>query len=626
MFDLPEKGLIFVGGEVQDSQMSSSNGAGKSALFEALCYGLFGKTLRGSSANEVINWQEGKNCLVEVTFVDDRGVIFSVQRWRNDKEHHNDLFLFRELDGDITGKDSRATQEMIEAALGMTWQVFSTAVVFGEKAQRFTEAKDSEKKEIFDEILMMGRYQEAQKIVREDWRQLRTNRTTIQGELTVAESGMASALREEEETEVSITQLEKEKADSQHTIEEIEIELAKLEPDLADHARMLKAAADEKESLEATNKELMDTLLQSEKNKSAYALEAGKPIISKRIELNGVSGEIDKLNNKSKSLLTLRGQEKCPTCGQPLSAHTVEGVAKEYKAQVVELNKKKAEIEADIIRLSKIEAANRAKLDKDMQEITSLKADLDKQAREQKTIIITETATVSRLTEQREMLNVQKVGHESRFAEREKFLQDQLNRIAKRLESYEALMGEKKEALAKLDDEEKYIEFWEEGFGNQGIKSFLLDEILPSLNERANFYASALMGEDIRIEFDTQSELKSGLTRDKFDVKIYRGESKVDYAACSNGEKRRIDVAILLALQSLVFERNASSCNLVVLDEVFDSLDRTGVERVVNLLAEEAKEKAIFVISHLSEFRDYFEKEITVRKRGGVSELLEKGE
>jgi len=50
-FIFPQSGLYFVGGEIQDGGMSNSNGAGKSALFEALCYGLFGKTIRGIAAD-----------------------------------------------------------------------------------------------------------------------------------------------------------------------------------------------------------------------------------------------------------------------------------------------------------------------------------------------------------------------------------------------------------------------------------------------------------------------------------------------------------------------------------------------------------------------------------------------
>ena len=99
------------------------------------------------------------------------------------------------------------------------------------------------------------------------------------------------------------------------------------------------------------------------------------------------------------------------------------------------------------------------------------------------------------------------------------------------------------------------------------------------------------------------------------------GDEIVVYENCSSGEKGRIDVAILLALQNLIFSRNASNCNLVVFDEVFTNLDITGIERVVNLLREESENKAILVISHQNELKDYFDNQILVVKDGGGSRI-----
>ena len=137
---------------------------------------------------------------------------------------------------------------------------------------------------------------------------------------------------------------------------------------------------------------------------------------------------------------------------------------------------------------------------------------------------------------------------------------------------------------------------------------------MPELNAKANYYASMLMDDEVQIEFKTESTLKSGESRDKFNVSIVSGGEVVEYANCSSGEKGRIDVSILLSLQNLIFSRGANNCNLVVFDEVFEHLDITGVERVVNLLREEAKDKAILVISHQNELKDYFDNQILVVK------------
>ena len=79
-FTFPMKGLYFVGGEVVGGGMSNSNGAGKSVLFEALCFGLFGKTIRNAGKDDVINWAKKKDCLAEVILEDDSGENYIVTR------------------------------------------------------------------------------------------------------------------------------------------------------------------------------------------------------------------------------------------------------------------------------------------------------------------------------------------------------------------------------------------------------------------------------------------------------------------------------------------------------------------------------------------------------------------
>lgn len=621
-YSFPDSGLIFVGGEVQDSAMSSSNGAGKSALFEALCWGLYGKTLRGAAVGDVVNWAEGRNCFVQVMFCDDTGTsLYTIQRYRNDKERGNQVILFQNED-DVTGAGSQVTQEAIEAMVGMSWLVFSAAVVFGEKAQRFTEARDSEKKQIFDEILLMSRYQEAQKEVRADMKEVHVDMIRQESSINSAESALSIALGDYDEAEKSLEALTKDRDGAKIHLDNITKELEVLRIQLAGETVQNTAANLALVGLEKDNKDLLEAVVDAEKQKSTYVIQASRPAIQKRVEVNNINGNIEKLQTKLKALRTLKGQNACPTCGQKILAESIEDVAKHYNDEITDLVGDKNAAEAEIIKLAKVEAEGRSKWDKDLNEIISLKSSVDKDIRAKKTFLAASDGKIRQLNDKIGMLDREKVEQESRFEERESFLTETIERVGKRIEDDEKILTDSRAALAKSQDHILYLAFWEGGFGNQGIKSLLLDEILPELNSRVNFYATALCGEDMRVVFDTESTLKGGGVRDKFDVQIFRGEGKVDYATLSAGEKRRVDVAILLALQSLIFERNANDCNLVVLDEVFDSLDRVGVERVVNLLAEEAKDKAIFVISHLNEFRDYFEQEVIIRKHGGVSEIV----
>jgi DNA repair exonuclease SbcCD ATPase subunit len=181
-------------------------------------------------------------------------------------------------------------------------------------------------------------------------------------------------------------------------------------------------------------------------------------------------------------------------------------------------------------------------------------------------------------------------------------------------------IGNKKAQIVyddSMDQNIQDLEVLEEAFGNSGIKSLVLDNVLPILNDKANEYASILLGNHTELVFDTETKLAGGAVRDKFSVgiKTDKGEG---YALCSGGERRRIDFSVALALQSLLPESG-----LFVCDEPFESVDETGQRAIVNLLRDYADERkaAVYVVSHEPVMKTLFDSEITVIKENGVSSL-----
>ena len=133
---------------------------------------------------------------------------------------------------------------------------------------------------------------------------------------------------------------------------------------------------------------------------------------------------------------------------------------------------------------------------------------------------------------------------------------------------------------------------------------------------------SKLTSGHIEVKFNTQATLKSGETREKFSIEISNQDGGQEYSANSGGERKRIDLAINLALQDLVASRSNKRINIAMFDEIFDSLDETGIEQVIELLQELSKEKSsIFVISHNEHLKSYFTNVITITKKDGFSTL-----
>lgn len=185
-------------------------------------------------------------------------------------------------------------------------------------------------------------------------------------------------------------------------------------------------------------------------------------------------------------------------------------------------------------------------------------------------------------------------------------------------------ISELEEGIQDKLDEKQCLQFWQQAYSNQGIKSLILDDITPFLNRRVNKYLNKLAAGHIEVKFNTQTTLKSGEVREKFSIEINNQDGGSEYIANSAGEKKRVDLSINLALQDLVAARSNKSLNISIFDEIFDALDESGIESVIELLQELSQEKSsIFVISHNPHLQSMFSNTITVVKKDGFSTILE---
>lgn len=616
-FDLifPPSGLIFVGGKVVGGGMSNSNGAGKSAIFEALCWGMYGQSLRSTGKDDVVNYKMKRNCFVEVIFESDLGTPYIVTRYRNHKEFGNSFTLFQG-DKDVTASDSKATQDTINNLIKMNWLVFSTAVVFGEKAQRFAEAKDSEKKEIFDEILMFQDYQNALKAVKEDVQAGKVLVDSLKGKLDVAQGRADTALKQLEQAHASYEDWKIKKAAHATAMQSLCDEAEALKIPLQGMVNELKVL--DQAALEANSAiPPADKLYQSREQTRIKVIGEFNPLIIKySSKINIVENDIAQVSRAQ----TGKGiGTRCPTCYQPITNESSNEVIAHFAAEksrlVKELEEAKAEYQVVVNEKKSVEKEQAALVNEAQVAVHELRMIFDKKTSKATPLrqrVIDAQNKIDSLANAAERLG--EIGSASSYIEA-------IERIETAVSQHVVEAESAQNDLAAVESNLRYLNFWVEGFGNRGIKSFLLDDIIPALTARANYYASVLMDGESQITFSTESTLKSGDVRDKFDIKLVISGQTVDYKTLSSGEKRRVDVAILLALQSLVFERSAGSCNVIAFDEVFDSLDITGIEKTIGLLAEEAQQKTIFVISHSQEFSDYFDNVIVVEKKNGVSIL-----
>ena len=170
------------------------------------------------------------------------------------------------------------------------------------------------------------------------------------------------------------------------------------------------------------------------------------------------------------------------------------------------------------------------------------------------------------------------------------------------------LTQEKKDII----EEQKLFKIALEMLKDTGIKSLIIKQYVPIINKLVNHYLQLF-------EFFVQFELD-----ENFNEKIKsRFRDEFSYASFSEGEKKRIDLALMLTWRSIAKLRNSVNTNLLIMDEVFDgSMDGDGVDNLINMIRTVCKDDNLFIISHnRSAMLDKFERVISFKKQGNFSKM-----
>lgn len=143
------------------------------------------------------------------------------------------------------------------------------------------------------------------------------------------------------------------------------------------------------------------------------------------------------------------------------------------------------------------------------------------------------------------------------------------------------------------------IEFWKKGFSNSGIPSMLIDEAIPFMNRTIRQYLDDMSYGRYSVTFDTLKQTKGGEYRDKISINIFDNVTSANQRQqLSGGQARLIDIATILTLSDLQSYIQNIKSNLLIFDEIFDSLDDTNIGLVSKSLRKISEDKSMLIISH----------------------------
>jgi DNA repair exonuclease SbcCD ATPase subunit len=331
--------------------------------------------------------------------------------------------------------------------------------------------------------------------------------------------------------------------------------------------------------------------LESEKITHEDASAALGDLTSKQKKLDQFKTKFStQLRDLQKEVAFYEGTDECPTCRQ--------GIAHDHKETIVSSRQEK------IQELS----SGMEKLQKEFTKLEELIAENDV------------------LSEQISGLNKEIITHNNEIIVQQRLIQAlnlELNDIATKTADID---GEKdklktfaKDVLAQnsekanLNEEKHYMDAVSTLLKDTGIKTKIIRQYLPVINKLVNKYLTAM---DFFVQFNLD---------EKFDETIKsRHRDDFSYASFSEGEKQRIDLALLFTWRTIAKMKNSVATNLLILDEVFDSsLDNNGTDYVMALLDTLGEETNTFVISHKGDqLFDKFRSLIKFEKKNNYSEMV----
>ena len=534
------------------------NGAGKSTILDALCFGLFGKPFRKINKPQLLNSINQQACVVEIEFAIGKKQYKVI---RGIKPNVFEVYLEDKLlDQDAKAKDY---QEFLEKfILKINYKSFTQVVILGSASfVPFMQLSPSDRRAIIEDLLDIGIFSSMNGIVKEKMSSIKDVSTKNKYDMDLTSEKINFQKQSiEEHKNRNDEEIAKKKAEIVASIDQ-NFRLQKDIELIQKHIDVLQTKIQDKVSVEKKSKKLLQ--------------------LESKIETN--------IKKNEKDIAFYEEHDNCPTCKQIIEGEFKSEQVTERKSKVTTQREGLAEISTEIVK------ANQR-----IEEIHSIIKHISSHNNE----IVKHNSTISavhkfvdKLQKEVETLSTHKGSIESS--------NDKLRELKEEL----GLLVKKQE---ELSIEKQYYEFAGSLLKDTGIKTKIIRQYLPIMNKLINKYLTAM---DFFVNFNINENFEETIKS--------RHRDEFSYANFSEGEKMRIDLALLFTWRQIAKLKNSTNTNLLILDEVFDSsLDGVGTEEFLKLIHEMGTDTNVFVISHKGDqLFDKFRSIIKFEKHNNFSRI-----
>ena len=470
-------------------------------------------------------------------------------------------------DGSLLNQEANARdyQDILEKQiLKINYKSFKQVVVLGSSNfVPFMQLRSQDRKEVIEDLLDIGIFSIMSLLLKDKSTENKDELSSVDNEMFILDNKI-DMLHEH------IEQLESLRSE----------EIAKKKKEIEEISEEQKVIQKEIDSLKVTVEALEEQIQDNDKVKDELA--RAQKVHSKMM---------DRVKRLTKQVEFYESHDTCPTCMQPLD--------EDHKhSHIDEKSAKKVEVEEGAEKLTKIVDEFNEKINLHVQ----VQEQINKQQHkiiDRQSIFNSKNVLVEKLKEQIDDVS----GNEN---DTEKNRKELIGLDIERETVYRR--------RAELVREKNIIQVATKLLKDSGIKAKIIKQYVPIINKLINKYLASM---DFFVQFELDEQFNETIRS--------RYRDDFSYASFSEGEKMRIDLALLFTWRAIAKLKNSASTNLLIMDEVFDSsLDTAGTDEFMKIVMDIVSDTNVFIISHKTDqLVDKFTNVIRFEKHKNFSRMIE---
>ena len=619
------------------------NGEGKSVNVSALSFALFGKTERDTPKKYIPNFKNMRDCLVTLTF-DKNGDSYKIIRGIKPdifEIHKNDEIM----DKEASVKD---TQKKLEEIIGLdVFNFFQQTAITATNYTSFPKMKLEDRRKFIEHVFstyiltdMLKLHKEDIKLLNSERGDILTTKERIGNQYTYERNSLDSYKEDvffkRDTIYKNIENIKTVKR--QELYENNKNEISKIEALLKQEL-----SKDYSKQQEIENMEKIDKL---EKDKSRLTESISQ--ISKNLkdmnELNDIREDLvdtvktlsttyhdlmaqrDEVASKGKrlkeELKKTLDMENCPTCNEPIKDH--DNIVSNLKSELKILSTNWTDLNQQV----KVAETN---LGKPMDELVLIEQEISRQGelaqshdrtKHELEMVLSKIINLKSLEfetinpqvaeyrvtiDHLKQVNLEDIINNLIEIENDKLAMLDFGYIDKKQVYVDKIYSELQEWEKRLEENTSALEYGKvisNFLKDDGIKSIVVLKYLPILNQRVNYYLDKL-GLFLHFEMD-----------EVFNITFKESYvHELIYNCLSEGQKNRVDIAIMLAFRDIIKIKNFTDFNIFIMDDVFEKVDKSGINDICAIMEEEIQDATLLFINHRQEDYEHVFDEVVVFSR-----------